>query len=88
MLIDKKHFTQLVRVLNSIFTLISTEAKILAQSETPALWEKTLSEAVKLNILEEDREKIVKKHFTQIKQLIEQKNPIFYTDESRLKLTN
>ena len=37
---------------------------------------------------EEDRENIVKRHFMQIKQLIEQKIPIFYTDESKVKLTN
>ena len=43
---------------------------------------------VKVNITEEeDREKIVKEHFTQIKLLIEQKTPIFYTDGSKLNLT-
>ena len=43
----------------------------------------------KVNITEEeDREKIVKEHFTQIKLLIEQKTPIFYTDESELNLTS
>ena len=42
----------------------------------------------KVNITEEeDREKIVKEHFTQIKLLIEQKTPIFYTDGSKLNLT-
>ena len=42
----------------------------------------------KVNITEEeDREKIVKEHFTQIKLLIEQKTLIFYTDGSKLNLT-
>ena len=41
----------------------------------------------KVDISEEDREIMIKKHFTQVKQLIEQKIPIFYTDESKVKLT-
>ena len=37
---------------------------------------------------EENRENIVKRHFMQIKQLIEQKIPIFYTDKLKIKLTS
>ena len=37
---------------------------------------------------EENRENIVKRHFMQIRQLIEQKIPIFYTDGSKIKLTS
>ena len=35
---------------------------------------------------EENRENIVKRHFTQIRQLMKQKISIFYTDESKIKL--
>ena len=72
---SQKHPTQLVRVLNSISTLVPTAVQISVQSEKPAPWEKFISEVAKVNITEEeDREKIVKEHFTQIKLLIEQKN--------------
>ena len=37
---------------------------------------------------EENRENIVKRHFMQIKQLMKQKISIFYTDESKIKLTS
>ena len=85
---SQKHPTQLVRVLNSISTLVSTAVQISVQSENPAPWGKSISEVAKVNITEEeDREKIVKEHFTQIKLLIEQKTPIFYTDGSKLNLT-
>ena len=85
---SQKHPTQLVRVLNSISTLVPTAVQISVQSENPAPWGKSISEVAKVNITEEeDREKIVKEHFTQIKLLIEQKTPIFYTDGSKLNLT-
>ena len=85
---SQKHPTQLVRVLNSISTLIPTAAQISIQSENPAPWEESIPEVAKVNITEEDnREKIVKEHFTHIRRLIEQEIPIFYTDGSKLKLT-
>ena len=75
-------------MLNSISTLVSTAVQISVQSENSAPWGKSISEVAKVNITEEeDREKIVKEHFTQIKLLIKQKTPIFYTDGSKLNLT-
>ena len=85
----QKHSTQLIKMLNTISTLILNEINILVQSENSALWEKSVLEVIKVNITEEEnRENIVKRHFTQIKQLMKQKIPIFYTDESKIKLTS
>ena len=76
-------------MLNIISTLISNEVNISVQSKNSALWEKSVLEVTKVDITkEENRENIVKRHFMQISQLIEQKIPIFYMDESKVKLTN
>ena len=85
----QKHSTQLIKMLNTISTLISNEVNILVQSENSASWEKSVLEVTKVDITkEENRENIVKRHFTQIRQLMKQKIPIFYTDESKIKLTS
>ena len=80
---SQKHSTQLIKILNIISTLILNKVKISVQSENSASWEKSVQEVTKIDITkEENRENIVKRHFMQIKQLIEQKISIFYTDES------
>ena len=85
---SQKHSTQLIRVLNSISTLIPTGAKIEDQSTINTPWQKTTSELADLNISKEDKEVVTKKHLIQIRQLAERNIPIFYTDGSKLKQTN
>ena len=61
---SQKHSTQLVKILNTIFTLISNEVKISVQSENSASWEKSVQEVTKIDITkEENRKNIVKRHF-------------------------
>ena len=82
---SQKHLIQLIRVLNSISTLILTAAKIEDQSTINTPWQKTTSELADLNISKEDKKVVTKKHLIQIRQLIERNISIFYTDSSKLK---
>ena len=81
----QKHPTQLIRILNSISTLIPSGTKMDSQSTANPPWQNTFTELADLNISEEDRETVVKRHLIQIRQLIDQNFPIFYTDGSKLE---
>ncbi|SLM36675.1 Ribonuclease H-like domain [Lasallia pustulata] len=82
---SQRHPTQLIRILNSISTLIPTGTKLDSQSAANPPWQDTFAELADLSISGEDRDLVVKKHLTHIRQLIDQNHPIFYTDGSKLE---
>ncbi|SLM41335.1 Ribonuclease H-like domain [Lasallia pustulata] len=57
----------------------------IIQEAYKAIAEDTFAELADLRISEEDRDLVVKKHLTHIRQLIDQNHPIFYTDGSKLE---
>ncbi|SLM41079.1 Ribonuclease H-like domain [Lasallia pustulata] len=82
---SQRHPTQLIRILNSISTLIPTGTKLDSKSAANPPWQETFAELADLSISGEDRDLVVKKHLTHIRQLIDQNHPIFYTDGSKLE---
>ena len=90
----QRHPTQLIRILNSIATILSTAAELDTDFTAFKPWKKLTTEKADLQIESiksenrskaEESNRLMRKHLEKIQQLRARKTPIFYTDESKIQ---